>query len=537
MQDFRRDFLKMAGLSIAGGATTLVHPSQSQAQPSQNSSAKLVYFDVRSLGAKGDGNSIDSPAINAAIVAAANAGGGTVIFPAGIYTSYSIHLKSNVALFLEQGATILAAPTPYGGLSSGGYDAAEQQGDFEPYQDYGHNHWHNSLIWGENIHDFGIFGPGLIYGKGLSRGHNEKTLPDTTAAGVGNKAIALKNCRNVILSDFSILQGGWFGLLATGVDNMTIDNLKIDTNRDGIDIDCCRNVRVSNCTVNSPWDDGICPKSSYALGYPRATENLTITNCYLTGNYELGSVLDGTWKPIKATATGPWGTGRIKLGTETNGGFKNITISNCVFDQCHGFAVESVDGAIVEDITFTGITLRNVSAPFFLRLGARLRGPKPQTVVGSMKRLVLSNIVSSGAAQLPSIIAGVSGHPIEDLKISDVYLQQIGGAGADMAAIQVPENAEKYPEPTMFGNLPATGIFARHVRNLEATNIEIATESVDARPAFYLDDVDGADFFRIRLPQRQQSGQFRLKNVADFRLFGSQHYPDAKEDHADDKTI
>ena len=537
VQDFRRDFLKMAGLTMAGGATTLIHPLPGHAQRPQNSAPIGNHFDVRSFGARVDGNSIDSSAINAAIDAAASAGGGTVIFPAGTYASYSIHLRSKVALFLEQGATILAAPTPYDGLTSGGYDAAEPQGDFEPYQDYGHNHWHNSLIWGENIHDFGIFGPGQIDGKGLSRGHNEKVLPNSTAPGVGNKAVALKNCRNVILANFSILQGGWFGILATGVDNLTIDNLKIDTNRDGIDIDCCRNVRVSNCTVNSPWDDAICPKSSYALGYPRATENLTITNCYVTGNYELGSVVDGTWKPIKVTSTGPWGTGRIKLGTETNGGFKNITISNCVFEQCRGFALESVDGAIVEDITFTGITMRNVSAPFFLRLGARLRGPKPQTAIGSMKRIILSNIVSSGAAQLPSIIAGVPDHPVEDLKISDVYLHQVGGAGADMAAIQPPENAEKYPEPTMFGDLPATGFFMRHVRNVEISSVEIATEGADARPAFYLDDVNGADLFRIRFPQRAESGQFRLKNVSDFRLFGCQHYPDAKQDHADDKTI
>ena len=540
MQDFRREFLKMAGLTMAGGATTLLHPARATAQARKNSSVattpRPVYYDVRSFGAKGDGVSNDTAAINAAIEAAASSAGGTVIFPAGVYACYSIHLKSNVALFLEQGATILAAPTPYDGLATGGYDAAEPQGAWEPYQDYGHNHWHNSLIWGENIHDFGIFGPGLIWGKGLSRGHNEKVLPNTTASGVGNKAIALKNCRNVILADFSILQGGWFGILATGVDNFTIDNLKIDTNRDGIDIDCCRNVRVSNCTVNSPWDDAICPKSSYALGYARATENVTISNCYVTGVYELGSVLDGTWKRMQMPQ-GRVGTGRIKMGTESNGGFKNITISNCIFESCQGFALESVDGAIVEDITFTGITMRDVHAPFFLRLGARLRGPKPQTVVGSMKRILISNLVSSGAAQLPSIIAGVSDHPIQDLKISDVYLHQAGGATDAMAAIEPAENADKYPEPTMFGDLPATGMFIRHARNIELTNIEVATETADPRPAVYLDDVDSADFFRLKFPQRAPSNQFRLKKVSDFRLFGCHHYPDAKEDHVDDRTL
>ena len=128
----------------------------------------------------------------------------------------------------------------------------------------------------------------------------------------------------------------------------------IDTNRDGIDIDCCKNVRVSNCSVNSPWDDAICPKSSFALGYARTTENVTITDCYVTGAYQLGTMLDGTWKrwptekseQVKAKPYFPREfNGSIKLGTESNGGFKNITISNCVFDGSKGFAVESSDGA------------------------------------------------------------------------------------------------------------------------------------------------------------------------------------------------
>ena len=531
MEEFRREFLKMAGLGVAGGATVLL-PRRAMGQATNG--ARQVFFDVRQFGAKGDGTTIDSPAINAAINAAADAGGGTVVFSAGVYASYSIHLKSKVALYLEQGATILAAPTPYDGMASGGYDEAEPQGAWEPYQDYGHNHWHNSLIWGENIADFGIFGPGLIWGKGLSRGHDEKTLPNTMAKGVGNKAIALKNCRNVILSDFSILQGGWFGVLATGVDNLTVDNLKIDTNRDGIDIDCCRNVRVSNCTVNSPWDDAIVPKSSYALGYARATENVTIANCLVTGAYALGSVLDGTWKEMRRE-NGGWGTGRIKFGTESNGGFKNIAVSNCVFDKCHGFALETVDGAIFEDIAITGISMREVVVPFFLRLGARLRGPKPETQVGRLKRVLISNVTSSNAAALPSILAGIADHPVEDVKIGDVYLEQVGGGGPELAALSPEEKPNAYPEPTMFGQLPATGFYMRHASNVELTNAEIATRAADARPAFHLEDLDGADFFRLRMPKT--SGQIRLKNVRDFRVFGCAHYPDAKVERAEEQTV
>ena len=538
MQEFRRDFMKMAGLTLAGGVTMLSdRAAMAQSSRSKAASGQVSYYDVRSFGATGDGHTIDSPAINAAIDRAASEGGGTVLFPAGIYACYSIHLKSKVALYLQQGAVILAASTPYDGLAHGGYDRAEEQGAWEPYQDYGHNHWHNSLIWGENIHDFGIFGPGLIWGKGLSRGHNEKALPDTKAPGVGNKAVALKNCHNVILSDFSILQGGWFGILATGVDNLTIDNLKIDTNRDGMDIDCCRNVRVSNCTVNSPWDDGICPKSSYALGYPRATKNVTITNCFVTGNYQLGTVLDGTWKPVQF-ANGGSGTGRIKCGTESNGGFKNITISNCTFDHCSGLALETVDGALCEDITIVGVAMRHVNnSPLFLRLGSRLRGPKPQTVPGKLKRIMISDVTSYDAAMLPSIIAGIPGHPIEDIKISNVYLHQVGGAPGSMAAIDPPEKPDAYPEPNMFGELPATGLFARHVKNLELSQVEIAVATPDPRPAFFLQDVEAADFFRIKLPMRQRSGQFHLKGVRDFRLFGCQFYNDSTIEQSEDKTL
>jgi len=492
-------------------------------------------MNVRQFGAKGDGATTDSPAINRAIDAAAAAGGGTVLFPAGVYLSYSIRLKSKVGLHIDHGAVILAGPTPLGGTATGGYDAAEPQGEWEPYQDYGHNHWHNSLIWGEGINDISITGPGLIWGKGLSRGWDrETTRPDSTKQGVGNKSIALKNCRNVLLRDFKILEGGWFGVLATGVDNLTIDNLLIDTNRDGIDIDCCRNVRVSNCTVNSPWDDGICPKSSFALGYARPTENLTITNCYVTGGYELGSVMDGTWKPLVGQRSSF--TGRIKLGTESNGGFRNVAISNCVFESCKGFALESEDGALVEDVTFTGITMRDMrSAPIFLRLGTRMRGPhdaKP----GVMRRVMMSNITCSSSVKLPCILSGVPGTTMEDIKINGFIFEHAGGGTAETAARQPEEREAAYPDPEMFGELPASGIFARHIRGLEVSHFEVAPRVEDARPAFWLKDIEGADFFNVRVP-RGAAPAFDLHNVKEFRSFGSRRLADVSIDSVEERKI
>jgi len=560
-----------------GLAASAVSAIPALAAPRKAGTATLtpVQFDVRTFGAIGDGKTVDSPAINQAIEAAAAAGGGTVVFPAGNYVSFSIRLKSHVDLYLSQGSAIIAADSPKPGEATGymggTYDAAEPKTAYDAYQDYGHNHWHNSLLWGEGISDVSITGPGLIWGRGLSFGagpgragpvvagfapDRPAAVPGATTApgapavagvpargargnypvyqaeqaGVGNKAIALKNCRNVIFRDFSILKGGHFGLLLTGVDNLTIDNLKIDTDRDGMDIDCCKNVRVSNCTVNSPWDDGICPKSSFALGYNRATENVNITNCFVSGCYQLGTVLDGTWKKFEAPGK-VGGTGRIKCGTESNGGFKNITISNCVFEGCQGLALETVDGALLEDIAVTNLTMRDIiSCPIFLRLGARLRGPKgtgdQSTVVGTLRRVLLSNInCFNSAARFGSNITGIPGYFVEDLKISDVYVQHVGGGTAEQAKIEVPEDENKYPEPGMLGPLPAHGFYFRHVNRLEMSHVEVHPAAPDARPAIYLDDVHRADFFAITAPTTPAA--FSFNKSTDIRVLMSRAAPDS----------
>jgi polygalacturonase len=565
----RRELLRLGSMGLAAAATTAMPAAYAAAKPSVPTTP-LGVFDIRTYGAVGDGKTVDSPAINKAIEAAAAAGGGTVLFPAGAWLSFSVRLKSHVALYLSQGAVLLAADSPKPGESTGynggTYDPAEPKTAWDAYQDYGHNHWHNSLIWGEGINDISITGPGLIFGKGLSYGAGPGRPPGAPPAnpprspiegaavvrpsrgnytmfqaeqpGVGNKAIALKNCRNVIFRDFSILKGGHFGLLLTGVDNLTIDNLTIDTDRDGMDIDCCRNVRVSNCFVNSPWDDAICPKSSYALGYNRATENLTITNCYVAGSWELGTMLDATYKKFAPDVPRLARNGRIKCGTESNGGFKNITISNCVFEGCMGLALESEDGALCEDIAISNITMRDVvSAPFFWRLGARLRGPKESTKVGTLQRIVVDNLVSYNTVpHVSSILSGVPDSPIRDVKISNLFIQHQGGGSAEDARIIMPENADKYPDPGMFGpTTPSQGFFLRHIDNLEMSHVEVQPAQPDQRPTFYLEGVNRADFIAVTAPTNPPA--FHLNNVTDLRILISRAAPDTQLATANDKVL
>jgi polygalacturonase len=491
---------------------------------------QLAPFDVRSFGATGNGGTLDTTAVNQAIAAAAASGGGSVRFGPGVYLCRSIELKSLVTLHLEPGAIVLAAP-------AGGYDPAESNAPYESFQDFGHNHWHNSLIWGEGVHDVAIIGQGLICGRALSRGEvAEADRPPADAPGAADKAIAFKRCRNVTVRGIGILAAGHFAVLATGTDNLTLEDLRIDTNRDGINVDCCKNVRIAKCSVNSPWDDGICLKSSFALGEVRATENVTIGDCYVTGGFALGSMLDGSFRRIEANEGQP--TGRIKCGTESNGGFKNIAISNCIFESCRGLALESVDGGSIEDIAVTGLTMRDIrNAPFFLRLGARLRAPA-DTSVGNLKRVMLSNIVCDAPGNaMPAIIAGIPGHLIEDVNVSDVMMVQKGGASAAHADIVPPEEEHDYPEPSFFGPLPACGLFVRHARNLEFRRVEITSLQNDARAFVWLSDVDGADFSALRLSPRGDVPALRLHESRNVRIADSRGLPDRLLDQVKDGSF
>jgi len=429
-----------------------------------------------------------------------------------------------VALYIDQGATIVAATND----DNIKYDMPEK-GDNEVYQDYGHSHFHNSLIVGENLHDIAITGPGKIWGKGLIKDERKPGQNE----GYGNKTLALKLCRNVTLKDFTIYHGGWFCFLLTAVDNTTIDNIKMDTGRDGIDLISSRNVHISNTTINAPGDDALCLKCDYSLNHPRALENVTITNCMVSG-YNEGTFLDGTFK--KDGRKHP--QGRIKLGTESNGGYKNITISNCIFDHCKGLALETVDGAALEDIAINNITMRDINnSPIFIRLGARMRAPK-DFPYSTLRRVMISNIVAYDVTgEQGGIISGIPGHDIEDLTLSNIHIYYRGGGTKEQAAREVKPLIKDYPEPDSFGITPAYGFFIRNVKDLKMSDIEVSYIAADLRPAFHLDNIDGADFQHIRAQKADGIPIFQLKQVKNFNLFNSSQLPNTKVASVDKQQL
>jgi hypothetical protein len=263
----------------------------------------------------------------------------------------------------------------------------------------------------------------------------------------------------------------------------------------------------------------------------------------VTGAYELGSVIAGTWKKFAEDARSPR-NGRIKCGTESNGGFRNITISNCVIEGSKGIALEAADGAYIEDVAISNITMRDIAdAPLFLCLNRRNRGPKETMRAGRLQRVLISNLVSSNsAASTASMFSGIPENAIEDVRLSNCYLGHRGieiskdasKPTPDWKTLRVPEIEEAYPDLNRFGSTPSNGFFIRHLKNLEMSHVEIAPADADSRPAFWLEDVHRADFFGITAPSQPN---FALRNVSDFRILWSRAMKDAVLDEVADRII
>ena len=468
----------------------------------------MPIFNVMDYGARGDGKTLDHHAINAAIEKASEQGGGQVLLPAGTYLCGSIHMKSYIDLHLMPGATILAAPA-----EMKVYDESEVFGGPE-YQDGGHTYFHNSLIWADGQHDFSITGRGRIDGEGLTRHDTEKAgNVQGGSIGTGDKAIALKLCRQVTIRDITIYRGGHFAIIMTGCDLSTVENVTIDTNRDGFDIDCCKYMTISNCRINTPSDDALVLKSSYALKQPVLCEHIAITNCNITG-FKCGTLLDGTYVPEPVG----WVCGRFKLGTESNGGYRNIALTNCTFMYSSGLAFEEVDQGRMENVVVSNITMSHVHHyPIYITTGCRNRGPKEVTRPSSARDLLITNVVADDCDSLCSIIVtGMKDEPVRNVWLQNIRLQFKGGGARELVDKDYREQGTNYPEPKFAGQTPAYGLYARHAEGLHVCDVSFSYERPDFRPAVVLDDVHGATLRHIdaRLePDIQKVVTFRSSDI------------------------
>ena len=500
--------------------------------------ADASALDIRSCGAIGNGHVLDTHAINRAIELVAGKGGGAVRVPAGDYLCHTLHLKSGVTLALERGAVLRAA-------SPGRYDPVEPN-PWAAYQDYGHNHWHNSMICGVGVSDVTIRGPGLLCGDGMSRG--EGSTPSSRTQGVADKVIALKDCRNVALEGFSLTGSAHFGVLASGVQNLRAARLLIDVARDGIDIDCCENVVLEDLVLNTPHDDSIALKASAALGRCQPTRKVSIRRCFVTGGFAPGSLHDGRRVPIGA-ADGM--KARIKLGTESCWGFEDILIEDCVISNGLGIPLLAVDGGPLTRVDIRNVTLSNIQdSPLFLRLGRRLSAP-PGAAVREFADVTVEKLRCDRFG-FPIIVSGIPDHRIERVSLSDIELvaesddagERGGGwmpiaRAAAIAELVPPECEALYPEVGMFGALPAKLLFARHVDGLEieglrfrrvrAAGEEARAAQGDARPLFWLRDVAGVRFSEIAAPKGIAGPICHSDRALDVALAASEDLPRAPD--------
>ena len=456
----RKDFLLRSAAVLAPGLAWAARPAAISATTPEHPAANLAIFNVLQFGAKGDGKSKDTAAIQAAIDAAGKTGG-TVIFPGGNYVSGTLRLKSSVALYLGPGSTLTASP------EKADFDAYEKLG-YETFSDEETAYFHHALIAGEGLNNVSVSGEGTIDGNRNQRG--------------GPKLIALKKCHLISIHGVTLQNAPNYNVSLLGCDYVNIDGITIFNGfADGIDPDCCQSVRIANCFVET-FDDAIVLKTSPSLGYLRSTENVTVTNCVVT------------------TACYA-----LKLGTESSGDFKNIAFSNCTVSgrrdkwnrgPLGGVAIESVDGGNIDGIVVTNIVMHDVWAPIFIRLGARGRAQKTPAP-GTLRNVSISHISATGAA-LASSITGVPGGDVGPVRIQDAHISVVGKGSAARLDREIPEDVPAYPEADMFGELPCYALYCRHVNGLVLDRVDFSLENPDERPALVADAVKRFDLLSFR---------------------------------------
>ncbi|WP_316809681.1 glycoside hydrolase family 28 protein [Pedobacter heparinus] len=463
---------------------------------------------ISTYGAKGDGNTVNTLAIQKSIDACAASGGGKVIFPAGNFISATLVLKSNVTLYLSEGCTL----TGIKGASNYPYQQAGI-----PF--YGENWAKQALIYANKAENIGIEGAGTIDGQGGSFEVNTIKKPDRYKD--RPYLIWFIACKKISVKQVHLRNSAFWMQHYLGCEDLVIDGISIwnhsNKNNDMIDIDGCKNVRITNVTGDSD-DDGLTLKSTSKL----ISENIVINNCVFSSHCN-----------------------GLKFGTESTGGFRNVTISNIVIKPSaqlntiygkpagnSGISLEMVDGGIMENISISNVVIDGPQVPLFIRLGNRARKHTDDAAApgtGIARNIHISNVTATGADITGSSVIGLDNAIIENVSLNNISISTSGGATADAMFRKLESLDDHYPEATMFGPLPAYGLFVKNVKGIQLNDIRFTFTGKDERPAVALENT--SDFVLKGLTMASTANAnaaIYLKNVANGLITANSLYTYAK---------
>lgn len=467
-------------------------------------------YNIVSFGAVPDGQTLNTIAIQTAIDKAFEDGGGRVLIPAGRFLSGSVVLKSGVEIHLLENAVLLGST---------------QIKDYIKM-----NRW-KALVMADSQSDIAITGMGTLDGQGRQLALNIDSLfyigqIDSTQYTFPEKrpreylrpqVIEFVQCKNIKVTGVTVKNAASWVQTYEKCENITIDRIRVISdaywNNDGIDIGDCKNVRITNCYVNSA-DDGICLKSHSLTHF---CDSVYIANCV-----------------IRSSASA------IKFGTASAGGFKNVVIENIkVYDTFRSaIAIETVHGGTIENIFVNNIEAVNTGNAIFIRIGRRYDS-RP---LGIMRNVTLKNIKVEVCFErpdyaydlrgpslpffhniFPASITGVPEAHIGDVTLENIEIVYPGRGNNALANMpiqrldEVPEKKQAYPEFSMFGELPAWGFYVRHVDELTMKNIKIKIKEPDYRPAFVFDDVKKLELEAIDIGGDDKANPIILHNVKEVK--------------------
>jgi len=449
----------MVSRRVLLGCSLLAGRLARTAEPAEN---------VRSSGAAGDGAKLDTAAIQAAIDKCGAAGGGEVLFPPGRYLTGTLRLRDRVTLRLDAGAVILGSP---------------RLADYPVLKDsipsYTSTYTDRCLIRADGAAEVGIRGPGTIDGNGSAFAGEYKLRP---------YLVRFISCRGVhvegvTLRDSAMWVQHYLDCEGVYINDVRVRSRRPHVNNDGIDIDSSRLVRISNCDIDC-GDDAIVLKATAAT----PCRDVVIANCIL-------STLCNAFK----------------LGTESVGGFDNIVLTNCEVHNTNlaGIALEEVDGGSLGRVSISNVVMRDVGCPIFLRLGNRGRPVTegdPRPGIGAFSGVTIRGVQATSTTAAACSITGLPGRPVEDVLLDDIRITTQGGGDAALAAREIAERPEAYPEFSMFGPLPAHGLYCRHVSGLSLNRVSLRVVKPDGRPALFADDAENLAISDLKGPGEPAAG-------------------------------